>query len=458
VRAPGDSDDQASSGSASPSNGAGEPAGRLGKLKPMLVGGAARLAGPSGAALLSRGGQTLLALVLARMLGPEGYGLFVFALGVAVLAAMFAGFGWPNVINREMHRLIREQAWSLLRGLNRAADMFAMLAAAALSLLFLAASLYFTDFAAGLRLAALLTVPLAVILMRQQQLVAVDRPTLGMMLDQGMAATFVLLIVLIRPMGPEGTLAAYAAVVIALAGVGTLVFRARLPEQARAAPPRYRWREWLASGAAMFGSLLSLIVVTRLDAILIAPLAGLHEAGLYGSAYRLSLLMTFPQFLVQTLVTPRFSRAFAAGDLTRVRRLYGLTVAFAAATALPFLLPAVLAPELIMRTLFGEEFTAGAPALFWLGVGQFIFAFGIALTTMIAMGGNHKAMGRQGIAIALLTLAAGYLIVPTYGAVGGAALLAASNALWVTGMAWLAYPILRKNDQNLRPSTSTWRE
>jgi O-antigen/teichoic acid export membrane protein len=402
-----------------------------------------RLAGPSGAALVSRGGQTVLAVVLARTLGVGGYGLFVFALGTAVLAGMFAGFGWPNVVNREMPRLIRERSWELLRGVNRAADACTATLALLIAGGLFASSFEFPGFATGLRMAALLSAPIALVLLRQQQLVGVDRPSLGMMLDQGMAATLVLLIVVLHPMGPAGTLTAYAAVTVALVVVASAVFRARLPEQARSATPRYRLREWLASGAGMFGSMLSRIFATRLDALLVAPFAGLAEAGLFGSAFRLTLLMTFPQFILQSLVTPRFSRAFAAGDLARVRYLYRLTFAFATLTALPFLLPALLVPEWVMQKLFGPGFAPGGAALFWLAIGQFVAAFGVSLNTMIAMGGDHKAMGRQGIAIAALTIIGGFFAVRSHGAVGAAIILMFSNFLWVAGMAWLARPLLR---------------
>jgi len=416
------------------------------RLRRLIFLGASKVAGPAGAAVVTRAGQMLLAFVLARSLGVEGYGLFVFAVGGAALAGMVAGFGWPNVINREMPRLIRQEAWGLLRGMNRAADLFTIAFAAVLASALLAGSFYFAEFAIGLRLAALMTVPIALVYLRQQQLVAVDRPVLSMTLDQGMAASLVLLIALIRPFGPQGTIMSYCAVVIALVAVGTLVFRGRLPPQVRSVTATYRWREWIGSGASMFSSLLSRILVTRIDALLVAPLAGLADAGIFGGAFRLSLLMTFPQFILQSVVTPRFSRAFAAGDHHRVRQLYAATLAFAGITALPFLLPALIAPSLVMGTLFGPEFAAGGPTLFWLAMGQFVAAFGISLNSMIAMGGDHKAMGRQGVAIAVLTMGAGLLVVPRYGAEGAAIVLVASNALWVAGMARLARPLLGRGD------------
>jgi O-antigen/teichoic acid export membrane protein len=407
-----------------------------------------KLAGPAGAAVLARGGQVALAFVMARALGVAGYGEFVFALGAAVLAGTLADFGWPNVVNRELPALIRKQSWELLRGLNRAATVCVTLFALACAAAMLVAAQYFAHFALGLRMGALLAVPMALVLLRQQQLPAVDRATVGLLLDQGMAATAVLLVHLVHPLDTEGALAVYAVALALEVIVGSCIYRSRLPAEARGAAPQYRTREWLASGWAMFSSMLTRMLITRFDVLMVAPLAGLYQAGLFGSALRLTLLMTFPQYILQTLVLPRFSRAFADGDIGKVRRLFLLSSIFALLTAIPFLAPIVVAPSFVMAKVFGSEFAAGGTTLFWLGIGQFIAAFGIPLNAMIAMGGNHKAMGRQGIVLLVLTFVGGYFLVPRYGAAGAAILASASTCALTCGMICLALPIVTRNGES----------
>jgi O-antigen/teichoic acid export membrane protein len=404
-----------------------------------------RLAGPAGAAIVARGGQVLLAFVMARALGVAGYGEFVFAVGAAVLAGILADFGWPNVVNRELPVLIRRRSWNQLRGLNRAATICVTVFALTCAVAMLVAAQYFSQFALGLRMGALLAVPMALVLLRQQQLPAVDRATAGLLLDQGMAATAVLLVHLAHPLDTEAALGVYAAALALEVIVGSWIYASRLPAEARIAAPQYRAREWLGSGWAMFSSMLPRMLITRFDVLMVAPLAGLYQAGLFGSALRLTLLMTFPQYILQTLVTPRFSRAFADHDLGRVRRLLLLSSLFAFATAVPFLAPIVAAPGFVMAKFFGSEFAVGGATLFWLGIGQFIAAFGIPLNAMIAMGGNHKAMGRQGIVILVATFVGGFFLISRFGATGAGVLTMLSNSALTLGMVWLALPILRRN-------------
>ena len=146
---------------------------------------------------------------------------------------------------------------------------------------------------------------------------------------------------------------------VMLAVVGTVIFRTRLPREALGARPAYRLRAWLHSGWSMFASLMPRMLITRFDVLMVAPLAGLAQAGLFGSALRVTLLMTFPQFILQIVVMPRFSRAFAHGRHEEVRQYFALCMIYAFITTVPFLLPMVIAPTWVMTTLFGHDFAPG---------------------------------------------------------------------------------------------------
>lgn len=401
------------------------------------------MSGPFLAAIVSRGGQTLLAVYLARNLGAGGYGTFIFATGAAILGGLTADFGWPNVVNREIPQHQRDENWGLLRGLLRTSDLFILLLGILLAGVMLICAELIPHLALGFQGAALLVVPMAFIQMRQQELAAVNRATIGMLLDQGMAATIVLGVNLIYPMDVLGLVATYAVATSALVLCGSVLFRSRLPHQTREAVPHYTIRKWLGGSAAVFGALLPRMLVTRFDVLLVAPFAGVAEAGLFGAALRLTLLMTFPQYILQTLVLPRFSRAFANGDHAGVRRLLVGSLAFATATTLPIILPIVVMPGGIMRLFFGDEFVIGGPALFWLGIGQFAIAASIPLNAMIGMGGDQRALGRQGLIILALTFVVGWMIIPRYGALGAAFVATGANLALTIGMCWLALPIVR---------------
>ena len=68
-----------------------------------------RLAGSFGVAVLSRLAFMVMAIVLARSLGPAEYGLFTFAIGGAVVASPFAALGWPSLAVRRLPAYVGEE-------------------------------------------------------------------------------------------------------------------------------------------------------------------------------------------------------------------------------------------------------------------------------------------------------------------------------------------------------------
>ena len=76
-----------------------------------------------------------LAIVLARALGPEGYGVYSFALAIVMLAAIPAQVGVPQLVVRETAKAQAKEDWGLMRGLwrwaNRAVIIFSFFGAIA---------------------------------------------------------------------------------------------------------------------------------------------------------------------------------------------------------------------------------------------------------------------------------------------------------------------------------------
>ncbi|MFW6089999.1 MAG: oligosaccharide flippase family protein, partial [Gemmatimonadota bacterium] len=61
----------------------------------------------------------VVSILLARMLGPEGYGIYAFAYAVIMLLALPAQAGLPTLLVREVARYEADERWGLLAGLLR---------------------------------------------------------------------------------------------------------------------------------------------------------------------------------------------------------------------------------------------------------------------------------------------------------------------------------------------------
>ena len=419
----------------------------------MVKGPATRMVGITFiSAAVSRAGQFLLAIVFAHMAGPEIYGTFTFALGLATLVAFLVNFGWPNMVNRLMPEMHLKRQWGLMRGFVDGADLFSVCTSILGILAILASGYFFPHLREGLALGSAMLVPLALTRLRRQELAAVKRPAWGLSLDQGFAAWSTLAFVLLS----ETTNVVSVGLVFALAnllgvGVGTLIFRHRLPAEAKRAQRLWDWRRWLRMGGTLWIGNAADQMMKRTDIVMLGPLSTLSEVGIYGAAFRLTYFMSFPQYVVMTVVTPRLSEAFARGQAARARRLMRAVHLFAFATALPVAVVLGVFAEPVMVLIFGKSFANGSLTLMLLAVSQAMDAFIIGFSSLLMMGNKEKELSRQNLAALAANLLLNLILVPTFGAPG-----AASATLTVTIMLlWSNYRIARGALDELEAATGT---
>ena len=94
---------------------------RGGGLKVQLIRGAV---GVGGLKLLSLPLTLAASILLARGLGPEGYGQYAFIMAVMTMLSLPIGRGLGQLITREVAKYQHAQAWGLLRGLLRRAHQW----------------------------------------------------------------------------------------------------------------------------------------------------------------------------------------------------------------------------------------------------------------------------------------------------------------------------------------------
>ena len=75
--------------------------------------------------IVHRGLGLITAILLARLLGAEGYGFYAFPLGVVGVLAVPAQLGLPSLVTREIARSHATEEWPLMTGLRRRAVQIA---------------------------------------------------------------------------------------------------------------------------------------------------------------------------------------------------------------------------------------------------------------------------------------------------------------------------------------------
>jgi len=129
-------------------------------MKAFLKSGIARaFAGTMAVAIPARFAQLWMTLLLAPLLGPKAYGLFVFAQGLALLGGRLGALGWPVLMMRFIPAYVTEENWARLKGLLRAATPVVLIACIVAALIASAVAIWFTvddDLARGMLFGAII--------------------------------------------------------------------------------------------------------------------------------------------------------------------------------------------------------------------------------------------------------------------------------------------------------------
>lgn len=411
----------------------------------MISGSLARaLAGTLATGTLSRLAALLMAVLVARQLGPAGFGAFTFAIGVGMLAGQLAALGWPVLMMRFIPVYLTRQEWGNLRGLIITGELVVLSGAAITGGLLWAAGLIpgiRADLAHGLTLAALVAPSIALRRLRRNQLAALKQAPSGLFYDEACAPVMVVVFCL-----ATGTSSVTSATIAYTGGgfIGVLlaslsIYRA-LPRQCWVTPARRFVRQWMSTALPMVSGHFSKLMMDKTDVLLLAPLSTMGQVGAYGVAFRISYVLTFPQVMLSSVLTPRVSEAYATGDRRRLRKQYIGAMMFALVTTVPIAIFLTFYSDFVVRLFFGVDFADAAPVLTVLAWSQTAAAFAVPCGSLLLMTGKERIFLRINTIALIANVVANLALIPLYGALG-AAIATAIVMLFL----WLAQSISAMN-------------
>jgi len=387
-------------------------------------------------AFLARLMQLAMAVLAARILLPEGYGVFTFALGVGLLGGRIGGLGWPMLMNRFIPRYSVDQTWGLLRGLMRAAHAVIVLAGLLASALCIGTALYLgteSHLYLGMLLGGILLPIMSFRALYRNILAALRLPQNGILIDELLPATIMtacLLMLLGQTIAPQTAIGLYIAGSIAAGGFGAMWIRRKLPPEMAEVEPEFTMRSWMRVALPAFIGMSSKLLMNKTDILMLAPLATMVDVGLYGAALRVTAIQTAPVLVLSTVITARISEAFAAGRDTQGRRLFYGALAFATIYASIFAVLVILFAETVITYLFGDAFAEGAAVLSILAVAQIGAAINTPTTSFMLMTGREGAFGKVTGAALIVNVGLNLWLIPTMGASGAA--LATLCSIWLS--------------------------
>ncbi|HEV2154874.1 lipopolysaccharide biosynthesis protein [Bradyrhizobium sp.] len=156
------------------------------------------------------------------------------------------------------------------------------------------------------------------------------------------------------------------------------------------------------------------------DILVLGGYADPSEVGFYGVARRLTILTTtFVMASVNSVAGPQFAALHAQRNDAALARLARQCTFSMLAATLPVILALLIFPEIVLG-LFGPQFEQGAWPLRILALGQLIMIAIGPVETLLIMTGHGKQMRNIIGATAIANVIGNLLLVPSYGAIGAA--------------------------------------
>lgn len=390
-----------------------------------------------------------LQVMLARILGMEEFGIYVYVLAWLNVLALFSTLGFENTLVRYVAVYGSGGEWGLLKGLLRVGNSFVMLMSLLAGACVWLAGWYmlgngdgstgrtFMVAAGVLPLLALSMINQAAIrgmkdVVRGQLPVLLLYPLITVVLVAGWHYRFH------DPLtAPDAMFFSMLAALVALL-MAYRWLRVLLPGKVHAAEGAYAIRDWFGMSVPMLWLAGMGIVLTHTDIIMLGLIGGTQDAGIYGAAVRVSMVVAFGLTATNTIIAPVIAELYDKKEIDDLKRILLLTArgVFAITVAVCVLL-LLFGYEVL--GIFGSDFTAGYVALLVLLAGQLINAVSGPVGYVMSMTGHqHRAARIIGVC-ALFNIVLNAMLIPLFGMSGAASATAITTAMWnlmMLGYTW----------------------
>lgn len=372
-------------------------------------------------------------VLLGRLLGVEGVGLYFLAYAVVRISSVIAQFGLARTVLRWSAAAAADSEWSTVRALYRKA----MLLSGGLSIVVSALVIWQAQgiasifgnaaLAPALQLMSIGILPWTLVTLHSQFLLGLRR-TREALFVEGVGIPLVhlpLLLVLGGSYGLLGASASFAVSATAVLGLGFVLLRRALPAGQAGT---FETETLVKTSVPLFWMDVTSVGIGLTDTVLLGLWRDPAEVGLYNVTRRVAVLTSAMLTAVNVVVAPRFAALYRQGKMDALRELAQDSAKLVALTAVPYLLAVLLVPHWILG-VFGSEFVAGSPALALLAIGQFVAAITGSVGFLLIMTGHERAMRNTTMAAAALNILLQLFLIPAFGFVGAAAATAASSVV-----------------------------
>lgn len=369
------------------------------------------------------------AILLARLLGSDGYGIYASAIATMMILAVVAEFGMYVLLIREVSAAHEREAWGELIGLRVDAMRFTLIVSGvvgALGCALIWLTPWISDFTERMVLTLMLgLLPLNTIARLGAAILAGFRRLAAAQIAELFlfpAISFLVFLTLFATVGPglrpqDAMLAQILSGGAALAIIFLMIRIAYAPARAIRARGetisgfQRRALPFLIMGAA--GT-----ITQQIDTVIVSVFLTHGETAHYRVASQAATLTWFGMQILQTISAPYFARFHHRGDTRSLARLFRWTTLLATASAAPVLLIFIFFGRPLIDFTFGPEFEGAQPMMVVLSIGYLVNVMCGPVGSLLAMTGEERWASRAFIIMSATSVTISLVFVTLVGPLG----------------------------------------
>ena len=384
----------------------------------------------------------IVAVVLARMLGPNGYGVYAYVFTLVLILAIPAQLGMSRLVIRETTKADTHQKWGAMLGLWRWSSKLTMILSSTIVALALAI-LLLTDFSLNsieLKTAVwgLFLIPFfSLASLRGAALQGLRRVVLGQLPESIIRPVLFLFFLGLLSWWQLGQLTSDVAMAMQLLSAllafifgAWILLRAR-PDNVRSGlEPVYHSRQWFMAAWPMAVLTGMQQINGYADLIILGFFVSAEDIGVYRVAMQGGLLIAFGLQTVVMFVSPYFAQLNETGDLQRLRKLMIISARVSFVVGFPLLVVYCFWGSEILHYVFGEKYVSGYWPLVILSFGQLLNALFGPVGLLLNMTGHERDAMRDVMIAATCNIVLNLILIPDFGKEGAAMATAITMLIW----------------------------
>lgn len=386
---------------------------------------------------MTRGGGTFLGflfnLLLARLLGAAGSGVFFLALSFVLFFEALGRLGLEWSLVRYTASAVAQKNWDVLKGIYVQSIRICAIATGALTLILLLSAGWIArlfekpEIVHPLLILSFAMMPIALARLMAAALRGLKLTFKSQLIESILPVGCALLLTypLAVLSGVDGVAVAY------LAGWASALFVGwRFYVQATSgfenARPMFPVGTLLASSVSLVWITISGLLMNQFAIFVLGAESEPAAVGIFNVAMRTSLVLTFVLFAANNILLPKFSELISVGNRSDLEKMARNSVTIMSLMVVPVWFFIVMFSSQIMGW-FGSDFRSGAQALEIMAHAQLLNVLSGPAGDLLIMGGFERATRHIAVMALALNMLLCVVLIPHYGIVGAAVAIACSS-------------------------------